>query len=443
MRNDLIIGLDIGSSFVRAVAGRQNNSGKLEIIASGKANTTGHILQGEIVNINKTSLAISEAIKKISGALDGKNTNYYFSSNLSGSHINVQPYTSTKIRKNPREAVSVQEIQALIEDAKKPILEKNPILLHTLPIGFKVDNLPTTNDPVGQVGQKIQAELMIITANPDKYGLLVQCLLAAESEHIKKGNVYFSPVAASTAVLSSEEKEEGVILVDIGSGTTEISMYQNRGLVKSLVLNWGGDRLTEDIRIGLNVSYENAEALKTTFGSAISKLIDINEVVMIPGIAGRKPTPVSVKNLAIILEERLKELAAKIIAEVSQVGDPQSFKSGIVLCGGGAQLPDIAELFQKVTDLECRVGVPMVVQNSQVSEEILDPSYATAIGLIQVYYEQLNEAILSEEAEATTIISQTGAEINQGNNKDKPGIKKIFTRVVDVLMGSNEAEGEY
>lgn len=441
MRNDLIIGLDIGSSFVRAVAGRQNASGKLEIIASGKANTIGNILQGEIVNIHKTTAAIAEALKKISGALEGKNTDYYFASNLSGSHINVQPYSSTKIRKNPREAVSLQEVYALIDEAKKPIAEKNPCILHTLPIGFKVDNLPTTLDPVGQIGQKIQADFMVVTANPDKYGLLVQCLVAAESDHIKKGNVYFSPIAASTAVLSPEEKEEGVVLVDIGSGTTEISVYQNKRLVQASILNWGGDRLTEDIRIGLNVSLENAEALKTTFGSAVSKLIDINEVVMIPGIAGRKPTPISVKNLAIILEERLKELAAKIVAEISKVGEPQTFKSGIVLCGGGAQLPDIAELFQKVTDLECRIGVPMVVQNSHASEEIHDPSFATAIGLVQVYYEQLDQAIPAEDHEPATI-GDNHKESGKGGN-DKPGIKNIFSRVVDVLMGSNEAEGEY
>ncbi|AWL08478.1 cell division protein FtsA [Aquirufa nivalisilvae] len=441
MRNDLIIGLDIGSSFVRAVAGRQNASGKLEIIASGKANTIGNILQGEIVNIHKTTAAIAEALKKISGALEGKNTDYYFASNLSGSHINVQPYSSTKIRKNPREAVSLQEVYALIDEAKKPIAEKNPCILHTLPIGFKVDNLPTTLDPVGQIGQKIQADFMVVTANPDKYGLLVQCLVAAESDHIKKGNVYFSPIAASTAVLSPEEKEEGVVLVDIGSGTTEISVYQNKRLVQASILNWGGDRLTEDIRIGLNVSLENAEALKTTFGSAVSKLIDINEVVMIPGIAGRKPTPISVKNLAIILEERLKELAAKIVAEISKVGEPQTFKSGIVLCGGGAQLPDIAELFQKVTDLECRIGVPMVVQNSHASEEIHDPSFATAIGLVQVYYEQLDQAIPAEDHEPATI-GDSQKESGKGGN-DKPGIKNIFSRVVDVLMGSNEAEGEY
>ncbi|MHA8087904.1 cell division protein FtsA [Aquirufa sp. Wall-65K1] len=441
MRNDLIIGLDIGSSFVRAVAGRQNATGKLEIIASGKASTVGNILRGEIVNIHKTTAAIAEALKKISGALEGKNTDYYFASNLSGSHIGVQPYSSTKIRKNPREAVSLQEVYALIEEAKKPITEKNPCILHTLPIGFKVDNLPTTLDPVGQIGQKIQADFMVVTANPDKYGLLVQCLEAAESDHLKKGNVYFSPIAASTAVLSPEEKEEGVILVDIGSGTTEISVYQNKRLVQASILNWGGDRLTEDIRIGLNVSLENAEALKTTFGSAVSKLIDINEVVMIPGIAGRKPSPVSVKNLAIILEERLKELAAKIVAEISKVGDPQAFKSGIVLCGGGAQLPDIAELFQKLTDLECRIGVPMVVQNSQASEEILDPSFATAIGLVQVYYEQLDQAIPTKEQEPA-IIGGDGPK-DPGKVGDKPGIKTIFSRVVDVLMGSNEAEGEY
>jgi cell division protein FtsA len=446
MRNDLIIGLDIGSSHVRAVAGKLNG-GKLDIIATGKSSTTGFLLHGDIVNIHKTSAAISDAISQIESVIASKNRDFYFSSNLSGSHINVQPFSISKLRKNPNEAVSEKEIFDLNEEAKKTIAEKNPCVLHRLPIGFTVGNLPETMEPVGQIGSKIQGDYMVVTASYDKFELFKKSLRAAESEHIKGGNLYFSPLATSSTVLSAEEKQEGVALVDIGSGTTEISVYVNKRLTHATVLNWGGDRITEDIKIGLDVSAEHAEALKVRFGSALHKEIDIHEIVMIPGIAGRKPIPVSVKNLAIIIEERAKELAAIVLAEISKVTNPDSLRGGIVLVGGGAQLPDISELFQRSTDIDTRVGIPNASSNQfAIAEEIKDPSYATAIGLVQVYFDQVAdveaEGELVEAMEASPEATRFDSP-STGATSKPPGIKNIFNRIVDTLMGGNEEVGEY
>ncbi len=446
MRNDLIIGLDIGSSHVRAVAGKLNG-GKLDIIATGKSSTTGFLMHGDIVNIHKTSAAISDAISQIESVIGSKNKDFYFSSNLSGSHINVQPFSISKLRKNPNEAVSEKEIFDLNEEAKKSIGEKHPCVLHRLPIGFTVGNLPETMEPVGQIGPKIQGDYMVVTASFDKFELFKKSLRAAESEHIKGGNLYFSPLATSSTVLSAEEKQEGVALVDIGSGTTEISVYVNKRLTHATVLNWGGDRITEDIKIGLDVSGEHAEALKVRFGSALHKEIDIHEIVMIPGIAGRKPIPVSVKNLAIIIEERAKELAAIVLAEISKVTNPETLRGGIVLVGGGAQLPDISELFQRSTDIDTRVGIPNAGSNQfTIAEEIKDPSYATAIGLVQVYFDQVADVeseselvdALESSPEATRFDGPSG-----GSSTKPPGIKNIFNRIVDTLMGGNEEVGEY
>jgi cell division protein FtsA len=437
MRNDLIIGLDIGSSFVKAVAGKQNAQGQLEIVATGKASTTGFILHGEIVNINKTSAAISEAINQIAVALPGKSKEYYFSSNLSGSHISVSPYTITKQRKNPSEPVSVKEILEITDEAKKSIAEKNPCVLHTLPTGFTVGSLPETLDPVGQVGPRIQGDFMVITARQDKFDLFRKTLASAESDHIKGGNLYFSPLASSSSVLSTEEKQQGVVLVDIGSGTTEISIYQNKRLKHAKVLNWGGDRITEDIKVGLDVTLEHAEALKVNFGSALQKLIEINEVVMIPGMAGRKPTPISVRNLAIIIEERMKELAAVVMAEIQKTTNITALRGGIVLCGGGATLPYIDELFQKVTELETRVGIP----NATASDEIKDPSYATSVGLVQVYFDQLeNTDDAAPETSTQTDYIPTGG---NSTKQKPPSIKSIFGRLVESLVGGDEEGGEY
>ena len=443
MRNDLIIGLDIGSSFVRAVVGKQSSENKLEILSIGKSKTIGHILNGDIVNVHKTSAAIAEALKNISNTIDGKNNDYYFVSNISGSHISTNTFSISQARENPISPVNEAELISLINKAKKPNTDSKPCILHTLPIGFQVDNLPETLDPVGQIGSKIKADFIIITADQVRNDILKQCLASAQSEHLKTGNIYYSPLATASSILSVDEKQLGVTLVDIGSGTIEISVYTKNRLRHSKVINWGGDRITEDIQIGLNVSLENAELLKTKFGSAMSKEIDINEVVLIPGIAGRKPSPISVKNLAIIIEERLKELAAIVLTEISKVTDPLLLKGGIVITGGGAQLPDIADLFEKITGLESRIGEPLAISSSaQIEAEIKDPSYATAIGLIQVYFEQLNQPELEEENQDHSTKTDTTTDTAKGKNKG-PSLKSLLKKTVEVLMGSNEEEENY
>ena len=440
MRNDLIIGLDIGSSSVRAVAGKQLADGTLEIVATGTSSTSGYILQGEIVNINKTSTAIADAINQIAQALPGKSKEYFFSSNLSGSHVKVTPFTISKTRKNPSDPVTVKDIFDITEEAKKNVAEKNPCVLHTLPIGFKIGNLPETLEPIGQIGATIQGNFMVITAQLDKFELFNRTLKSAESDHIKGGNLYFSPLASSSSVLNADEKQQGVVLVDIGSGTTEISIYQNKRLKHATVLNWGGDRITEDLRVGLDVTVEHAEALKTRFGTALHRLIDLNEVVLIPGIAGRKPTPISVKNVAIIIEERMKELAAIVIAEIQKTTQTQLLRGGIVLCGGGAQLPDLDDLFQKITGLETRIGLPDATAALGLTTDIKDPAFATSIGLVQVYFDQINAAEESNE-EIPNIPSSSQATQTDKSKPKPPSIKDIFGRLVDSLVGTEGDDG--
>lgn len=435
MRNDLIIGLDIGSSSVRAVAGKQLDNGQLEIVATGTSSTSGYIMHGEVVNINKTSTAIADAINQIAQALPGKSKEYFFSSNLSGSHIKVAPFTNSKTRKNPSDPVTVKDIYEITEEAKKYVAEKNPCVLHTLPIGFKVGNLPETLEPIGQIGSTIQGNFIVITAQLDKFELFNRALKSAESDHIKGGNLYFSPLASSSSVLNDEEKQQGVVLVDIGSGTTEISIYQNKRLKHATVLNWGGDRITEDIRIGLDVTTEHAEALKTRFGTAMHRLIDLNEVVLIPGISGRKPSPVSVKNVAIIIEERMKELAAIVMAEIQKTTQPQLLRGGIVICGGGAQLPDLDDLIQKITGLETRIGFPEANAAFGLTTNLKDPAFATSIGLVQVYFDQLNAS--SESPDEVPDIPSS-----PDKTKPKPpGIRVIFGRLVDSLVGTDGEDG--
>lgn len=450
MQNGLVIGLDLGSSNVRAVVGRQHENKQIEILAAGSAQTSGHIIHGEIINIHKTTAAITEALNKVLTAIPNNSTDVFFASNITGGHIQVHPFSISQSRENPRIPVETTEIMALVTKAKQAVAEKNPCVLHTLPLAFKLDHLPETLEPEGQIGSNIKADVLVVTAELEKYEIMMQCQKATEQEHLKRSNLFFSPLATASSILSDEEKRAGVVLVDLGSGTTEISVYLNGRLRHAKVINWGGDRLTEDLVEGLGLSWEHAEALKTRFGSAQSKEIDVNEVVMIPGIGGRKAQPVSVKNVAIILEERLRELAAAIYLEIQKAASPEQIKAGLVLVGGGSTLPDISDLFQRLIPCDCRIGAAQVLASTPaIEDEITHPSYATAIGLAQIYFEQvaLVEELMEEESEIVVADhSPSPGIVTQETNKEpkkKPNFRGFLDKVVEVVMGNDNEVGEY
>ncbi len=444
MRNEFVIGVDLGSSFVRAALGKQNAEGNIEILSIAKVPTLGHISNGEIININKTAQAVSEVLKSTASGITGKIQDLSYVTNITGAHIKVHPFTIQHVRENPRNPVSEKEIYDITQKATKSIYENNHCVLHTLTLGFKVDQSKETLDPIGMVGTMLHGDYLFVTADEERLDTLKQTIKASDLSTISDGLTFFSQLATGLAVLSEEEKNAGVALIDLGSGTTEISVYQNNRLRHSKVLPWGGDLITEDISTGLNISIEHAEALKTKYGSSLSKEIDVKEIVLIPGIAGRKPTPISAKNLAIIIEERIREIAAAIWVEIAKIAEPESLKAGIVLVGAGAQLPDIAESIQKITGIETRIGEP---NESAVSialeDEINSPEYASAIGLVKIFFQQIeipSEFDLEDTNTADNHATPTQNPIPEPSKPKEPKVnfKKFLDRVVEVVMGNDD-----
>lgn len=443
MRNEFVVGIDLGSSNVRAALGTQNSEGSIEILSLANVSTAGFLTNGEIININKTAQAISEVLRKTTSDVSGKVQDISYVLNITGSHIKVHPFTIQQVRENPRQPVSEKEIFDLTKRAEKSINENNHCVLHTLTLGFKVDQSKETLDPIGMVGTMLYGDYLFVTADEEKLDTLKQTIKSSDLQAIPNGLIFYSQLATSQSVLSEEEKTAGVALVDIGSGTTEISVYQNNRLRHSKVLPWGGDMITEDISTGLGISLEHAESLKIKFGSAMSREIDVKEIVLIPGIAGRKPTPISAKNLAIIIEERVRELAAAIWVEIGKIAEPESLKAGIVLVGAGAQLPDIAESIQKITELETRVGVPNeLCKTIQLEESLQSPEYAAAVGLVKIYYQQIE--IPSEMELEDTLSTSDNQPPSPGSPEPAPkkekkvNFKKFLDRVVEVVMGNDD-----
>lgn len=472
MKDGFVLGLDLGSSSIKAVLAKSLGENNIEIVASEILENSDQILSGEIYNVNKTVKSITEILRRITHDLNLDQSDIHLSTNITGPHIKFHFFDFVQERSNNRQPISENEIFDILKKSKESFDNQDSPILHQLFISFKIDNNPETNDPVGLIGSSIHAKVLFITCDREKMEILKDTISSIEEFKFNLKKISFGPIASGSGVLNDEEKHEGVILLDLGSGLSEITLYKNNQIKGAKVINWGGNRITDDIIAGLNVSVHHAETIKIKFGSALSKEVDYNEVIMVPGIAGRAPYPVSARNLAIIIEERIKELAAIIMAEIKRVGSSKDFKSGIVLIGGGAQLPYIESLLQKYTQLECRVGeASLQAKTLKVQEDIESPIFSTAVGLSKLFIDQIdfnqelrdskgNQEIEEEEEEEEDYDFDTEEEIvdttptNQApksnpkvNSKPEKSagktFKNFFNKMVDVVMGDENDGDDY
>ncbi|MFY7827592.1 MAG: cell division protein FtsA [Flectobacillus sp.] len=378
--SEIIVGLDIGSKQVSIVAGRLDNMGKLEILGLGKADTTGQVSKGVVLNVNKTIDAVRSAIMQVEQQANIDIRGVIAS--VAGPNIVGIKHKAMITRNTSGEEVTVTDVDQVASDAERTFISQGNSIVHTLPQEYVVDSSTGIQEPVGISGLKLQGDFLMITSPTLTLDKTKRCIERAKEKMEIEGGLVFSPLAASLAVLSEQEKKSGVALVDIGSGTTEIAIFYKNIVRYISVLPYAGDIITADIEQGCNVSNEHAEVMKVRFGNALASQVPFEETISIPGINGRKPKVVSVKNLSIIIEERLKEIAALVVAEISRSGFGNRLSCGIVLTGGSVQMPNICELFEKVTGRDVRLGYPNENLGRSVSEDVKNPSFATAVGLV-------------------------------------------------------------
>jgi len=258
-------------------------------------------------------------------------------------------------------------------------------IIHVLPQEFTVDNEPGIKDPVGMAGVRLEANFHIISGQVTAIKNIVKCVNKADLE---SQELILEPLASSESVLSDEEKEAGVVLVDIGGGTTDVAIFHEGIIRHTAVIPFGGNSVTEDIREGCSVMRNVAEQLKVRFGSALAEENKENEIVCVPGLRGREPKEISIKNLAFVIQARMEEIIEHVYFEVKSSGYEKKLIGGIVITGGGAQLKHLPQLVEYLTGLDCRIGYPnehlakneMLPKNQY--EELQSPSYATGIGLL-------------------------------------------------------------
>ncbi|WP_234736630.1 cell division protein FtsA [Tellurirhabdus bombi] len=388
--NKIIVGLDIGSTKVCAVAGRlvrDNNYARLDVLGMGKSISEG-VTKGGVQNITKTADAIRKAVEE---AAKQANLNIHVVNvGFSGQHISARKQHGSITRTSPGDEVTATDVEHLVGDMYRSVIPAGNEIVHVLPMDFMVDNESGIDDPVGRCGVKLEADFQVIMAQTNSASNTRRSISRTS---LQEDMLLLSPLASALAVLTDEERQAGVALVDIGGGTTDIAIYHRNVLRHVAVLPFAGNSLSADIQEGCKVLPHQAEILKIKFGSADPSEFKFNQVVSVPGLSGRPPKDVLLKNLALIIEARLKEIAAMVQAEIIRAGYKDKLLGGVVITGGSAAVSGIEDLFRRVTDMHTRVGLPDLLERNPKADLVSDPAYATAVGLVWAGFKPLDERI--------------------------------------------------
>lgn len=378
----IVVGLDIGTTKICVTVGRRSDHGKIEILGMGKAESAG-VTRGVVSNIQKTVQAIMLAVEEASAQsnVDVKVVNV----GIAGQHIKSLQHRGILTRKELNTEIQRKDIDKLIEDMYKLLMPPGEEIIHVLPQEFTVDNEPGIKDPIGMAGVRLEANFHIISGHVSAVKNILKCV---DNAGLETQELILEPLASSESVLSEEEKEAGVVLVDIGGGTTDLAIFHEGIIRHTAVIPFGGNSVTEDIREGCSVMRNQAELLKTRFGSALAEENKENEIICVPGLRGREPKEISVKNLAYVIQARMEEIIEHVYYEIKSSGFEKKLIAGIVITGGGAQLKHLPQLVEFVTGLDARVGYPNEhlakndVLPKNVYDELKSPMYATGIGLL-------------------------------------------------------------
>ncbi len=385
--SEIVVGLDIGTTKIVAIVGRRNEFGKIEILGMGKSESYG-VARGVVQNIDKTVEAIKVAVAEAEtkSGVEIKTVNV----GIAGQHIKSNQHRGIKTRASIEDEISQNDIDALIDDMFKLVMQPGEEIIHVVPQEYIIDNESGIKNPIGMAGIRLEANFHIITGQIAAARNIYKCVQKAGLEIPDKTGLTLEPLASSDAVLSDEEKEAGVVLVDIGGGTTDIAIFQDGIIRHTAVIPFGGNIITEDIKEGCTIIKGQAELLKIKFGSALSSENQENEIVSIPGLRGRPHKEISVKNLSQIIQARMEEIIEHVYYEIKNSGYEKKLIAGIVVTGGGALLKHVPQLVEYITGMDTRIGYPNE-HLAKGSETVTSPMFATSVGLVMKGLEALDK----------------------------------------------------
>jgi cell division protein FtsA len=378
LEQPIIVGLDIGTTKIAAIAGRKNEYGKLEILGFGRANSNG-VKHGQVLNIDETIKAIRMALDNCYASNPNLEIGEVYVG-IAGHHIKSLQTRGDIVRQNTEEEITRREIDQLVADQYKTYIPAGDQIIDVIPQEFTVDNFQNIPNPIGYGGVKVGANFHIITGDKNAIRNINR---AVEKSSLHTKDLVLQPLASAAAVMGQEDLEAGVAIVDIGGGTTDLAVFYEGILKHTAVIPFGGENITNDIKTGLGVLKTQAEQMKVQFGSALSNEAKANAYITIPGLRGMPAKEISVKNLAGIIQARMSEIMDFVTYHLKQVGlDNRMLNGGVVMTGGGSQLRHLIQLTEYITGLNARIGYPTEHLAAGHIEELAKPTYSTCIGLI-------------------------------------------------------------
>ncbi len=424
---NIAVGLDIGTTKIVAMIGQKNQYGKLETIGVGKSKSMG-VHRGVVNNITQTIQSIQNAVIeaeatseiKIGGVTVG----------IAGQHIRSLQHSDYITRPNAEQVINEEDIDRLINQVHKLVMLPGEEIIHVLPQDFKVDGQAEIKEPIGMYGERLEANFHVVVGQVSSIRNIGRCIQTAG---LSLEGITLEPLASAKAVLSQEEKEAGVALIDIGGGTTDLAVFKDGIIRHTAVIPFGGNVITEDIKEGCSIIEKQAELLKIKFGSAWPGENKDNEIVSIPGLRGRDPKEISLKNLSKIIHARVVEIIEQVYVEIKNYGHEEQKKkliAGIVLTGGGSQLNHLKQLVEYITGMDTRVGYPNEHLAGDSDGDITSPLYATAVGLVLDGLERQEKQVSVELPEDDELPKPP---TEQPPVRSKGFLEKLTERVKDFL----------
>jgi cell division protein FtsA len=384
-KDQLVAAIDIGTTKIVAIVGRSDGNEGIEILGLSNTPSTG-VKRGVVLNIEETVKAIRTTVDDLEERASLVMTDVFVG--IAGRHIKSKMARGYITRDSHESEIDISDIRRLTADMYKLPIDVGEEIIHVIPQTYIVDNESGINNPVGICGKRLEANFHIVIGQISSARNTERCINKAGMNLM---SLVLEPLASSEAVLTDEEKEAGVVLVDIGGGTTDVAIYYDNVIRHTAVIPFGGNMVTADIREGCSILQKQAEDLKVKFGYAIGDIAPENKVVSIPGIAGREPKEISFKNLAYIIQSRMEEILDAVNFEIQNSGFAEKLTAGVVITGGGAMLKNLPQLVKFKTAMDVRLGHPNVHISGKGREEINQPMYATSVGLILKGLEYINE----------------------------------------------------
>jgi cell division protein FtsA len=374
-QENIVVGLDIGTTKICAIVASSDEQNRINILGVGKAPSEG-LNRGVVVNIDKTVNAIKAAIDQaeLASGIEVKSVNV----GIAGDHIRSMRSKGVITINNKDNEITTQDVERLLEDCQRIMLPTDQQIIHVIPQEFVVDGQDGIADPVGMSGMRMEAEVHIITGLVSAAKNIYRCV---ERAGYQVADIILEPLASSYSVLDQEEREAGVVLVDIGGGTTDLAIFQDNTIRHTAVIAIAGQKVTDDIRLGLSVLDEQAETLKRDHGEAFADLIQEDEIITVPGIAGRPPKEITKSILAKIIQARTEEILEIVGIEIKRSGYVDSLSAGLVITGGGSLIKNICPLANEVLVMDAKIGLPRGLTGGLVNE-VNNPIYATGVGLV-------------------------------------------------------------